>query len=395
MLALLLAAVTVSTAFEGGNLGKVETVAPDHLRCAVKGQADQNGRNRQANWYYFELKNLPSGSFRFDLTDLVGEYNFKPGSHAVTKGTRPVYSYDGGRTWNHFTDDQVSWNDTAKELSVRFTPAKAVIRIAHTAPYTQIDLEVLHKELAAKPYFHQEIIGKSVHGRPIPLWTITDPQAPESGKRVIWWMVRQHAWETGTSWVLEGGLRRLAADTPDSASLRKRFIFKILPCPDPDGMAEGAVRFNANGYDINRNWDAIDPILMPEIAAQRKAVIGWVDGGHQIDLFLSMHNTESVDYIDGPLAALRPTADRFQRLLNEKTVFYAPNGPRDAGESTTPGMKGRKTVHQELFAARKIPAFLMEQMVERHPLLKRPPTVQDRLEFGAALVDVLTQTVEP
>lgn len=397
MLALLLAAVTVTTSFEGGNLGKVETVAPDHLRLAVKGQADQNGRNRQANWYYFELGNLPKGPFRFDLTDLVGEYNFKPGSHAVTKGTRPVYSYDGGRTWTHFTDDQVSWNEEAKELTVRFTPAKTAIRVAHTPPYTNSNLQVLLKEFAGKPFLKQEVIGKSVHGRPIPLLTITDTATPEASKQVIWWMVRQHAWETGTSWALEGGLRKLLS--AGSADLRKRFIFKVLPCPDPDGMAEGGVRFNVNGYDINRNWDAVDPATMPEIAAMRKTILAWVDSGHRIDLFLAMHNTESVDYIDTMLSTggpeLNALAQRFQRLLNEKTVFYAPNGPRDAGESTTPGMKGRKTVHQELFAARKVPAFLMEQMVENHPQLHHPPTVQDRLDFGAALVDVLTEAVAP
>lgn len=390
MLALLLAAVTVSIAFEGGSLGKVEIVAPDHLRCAVKGQADQNGRNRQANWYYFEFRNLPSGSFRFELTDLLGEYNFKPGTHAVTKGTRPVYSYDGGRTWTHFTDNQVSWDEQAKELTVRFVPVKPAIRIAHTAPYTNSNLKVLLEEFNGKPFIKQENIGKSVHGRPIPLLTITDFSAPDAGKKVIWWMARQHAWETGTSWALEGGLRRLLA--PESASLRKAFIFKILPFPDPDGVADGAVRFNANGYDLNRNWDAVDATLMPEIAAEKKAILAWVDAGHRIDLLLAMHNTESVEYIEGPAI---PLAARFQRLLDEKTYFYAPKGPRTAAESTTPGMKGRKTIYQELYAARKIPAFLMEQMVENHPRLHRPPTVGDRLAFGAALVDVLTRAVQP
>lgn len=391
MLALLLAAVTVSTAFEGGSIGKVTPVGPDHLRCAVQGQADQNGRNRQANWYYFELRGLPRTPFRFDLTDVVGEYNFKPGAHAVTKGTRPVYSYDGGKTWSHFTDSQISWNDDAKELTVRFTPEKPVVRIAHVAPYTNANLQALLKEFEGKPFLKQETIGKSVHGRPVLLLTITDFSAPDSGKKVIWWMARQHAWETGTSWALEGGLRRLLA--PEAASLRKSFIFKVFPFPDPDGVAEGAVRFNANGYDVNRNWDAIDPKLMPEIAAQKKAIFDWLDAGRRIDLFLAMHNTESVDYIDGPLKTMRPLAERFQRLLNEKTVFYAPNGPREAGDTTTPGMKGRRTVHQELYATRGIPAFLMEQMVENHPLLHRPPTVADRLAFGAALVTVLTETV--
>src|SRR2546430_949329 len=56
---LLAAAIAVSASFEGGSIGRVENLAPNHLRCSVSGQADQNNRNRQANRYYFRLDNLP------------------------------------------------------------------------------------------------------------------------------------------------------------------------------------------------------------------------------------------------------------------------------------------------------------------------------------------------
>ena len=49
------AGIGVLADFEGGSIGKVERVSPTHLRCAVKGQSDQDHRNRQANWYYFEI----------------------------------------------------------------------------------------------------------------------------------------------------------------------------------------------------------------------------------------------------------------------------------------------------------------------------------------------------
>jgi hypothetical protein len=56
-------------------------------------------------------------------------------------------------------------------------------------------------------------------------------------------------------------------------------------------------------------------------------------------------------------------------------------------------MKGRMSVNQGLFAERKVPAFLMELMVDSSPKLSRLPTVEDRLEFGAALVRVMCETV--
>jgi len=162
-------------------------------------------------------------------------------------------------------------------------------------------------------------------------------------------------------------------------------------------VARGGVRFNNHGYDLNRNWDAADPKLMPEIWSQRTALLGWVDSGHRIDLFLTLHNTESVDYVEGPLSAggpnIKALGQRFWKLLDEKTRFYSPGGPRGAGTSTTPGMKGRMSVNQALFHDRKIPAFLMELMVDSSPKLSRPPTAGDRLEFGAALVQVMCAAV--
>jgi hypothetical protein len=132
---------------------------------------------------------------------------------------------------------------------------------------------------------------------------------------------------------------------------------------------------------------------MPEITAQRKAILDWVDSGRHIDLFLALHNTESEDYVEGPIEAggaqVRALAARFQKLLDETGFFHSPKGPRNAGATTTPGMKGRMTVNQGLFHDRRIPAFLMEQMVRWNPRLGRLPTVQDRLDFGAALARVL------
>src|SRR5690242_3057457 len=97
-----LVAIAVSANFEGGNIGKIEHVSATHLRCAVQGEADQDGHNRQANWYYFRLDNLPRAAVTIELVNIAGEYNYRP-ANSVTRNTRPVYSYDQ-RTWQHFRD---------------------------------------------------------------------------------------------------------------------------------------------------------------------------------------------------------------------------------------------------------------------------------------------------
>jgi hypothetical protein len=50
------------------------------------------------------------------------------------------------------------------------------------------------------------------------------------------------------------------------------------------------------------------------------------------------------------------------------------------------------TVVQGLYAGRKIPAFLIEQMVVKHPKLGRQPNAEDRKAFGADLIRAMSAT---
>jgi hypothetical protein len=113
----------IHTDFEGGSLGTVERVSETYWRCGLAGESDDKNRNRQASWYYFRLENAKNKSLTLDLTDLVGEYNYKPGAHAITSQTRPVVSYDN-RTWRHLTDEEVVWDEEKIELRLKLTPEK-------------------------------------------------------------------------------------------------------------------------------------------------------------------------------------------------------------------------------------------------------------------------------
>ena len=394
MIAALVLAVSLHTNFEAGSLAKFEAVSPTHFRCSVKGEVDQDGRNRQASWYYFRLDDAAGKEITVELVDLAGEYNYHPGAFSITRATRPVYSYDG-KTWKHFRDQEVRWDDHVPSLRLRFTPAKNRIWIAHVPPYTNADLAALLKNFRGNPYLKDTVIGKTAGGRDLLLLTITNPAVPEINKKVVWLMARQHAWEAGTSWVAEGAIRYLLSADSGATHLRDALIFKIFPLVDPDGVARGGVRFDTHGYDLNRNWDTVQPQLMPEIAAHRKAVLDWIDAGRRIDLFLTLHDTESEEYLEGPLTAggapVRELATRLSQLLTETTSY---NPTRPPGDSTSARPQpGRMTVDQGLFRDRAIPAFLMEQMVDFNSKLGHRPEVEDRLEFGAGLARAMEGAV--
>ncbi|RPH51532.1 MAG: hypothetical protein EHM91_01055 [Planctomycetota bacterium] len=368
--------ISIRTDFEGGSLGKVEQVSETHFRCAVAGQADQNGRNRQASWYFFRLDGAKGREVTITMTDLRGEYNFKPGGLCVRDDTPPVISSDG-KTWRHLGEK----NEFAKdEATFKVTPESDTLWIAHIEPYTASRLDRFLGEIRSSPHLKDDVIGKTVEGRDLHLLTITEsPGAP-----VVWLMCRQHAWETGTSFVGEGAIRFLLS--AEARPLRQKLVFKILPMVDPDGCARGGVRFNRHGYDVNRNWDSADPEnpdsrrLMPEICAAKKAITGpWA-------VFLTLHNQESGEWLSSS-EKHQAVADRLFAVLQQKSTFNpSEKGPRPPGPKYTPG---RATVYEYLDREKGLPAFLMEQGITRSSKLGRLPTSQDRLEFGKQLIQVL------
>ena len=389
MLMLLAVAASIHSDFEGGRVGRVEWTTPAHVRIAVAGENDQDGRNRQANWFFFRIDGAKQ-DVTVDLVDLPGEYNYRPNRGAVTADTLPWISTDLKR-WRQV--EAAEYDPAEPRLRFHVNPGRQPLWVAHVPPYTNRDLAALVRQVRTVRFLHQTAIGKSVEGRDILLLTITAP-GPESGRKVVWLMARQHSWEAGTSWAAEGLIRFLVSADPKAARIRGATVFKILPLCDPDGVARGGVRFNKFGFDLNRNWDREDPVRMPEIAAQRRTILQWLDSGRRIDLFLSLHNTETAEYLAGPPdpdGRYRGLLGKLARLLEEKTGFQPTRPARNEDEERTPG---RMNVVQGLWHDRRIPAFLTEQRISKHPKLGRAPGIEDRMSYGAALARVLAEAVE-
>lgn len=97
-------------------------------------------------------------------------------------------------------------------------------------------------------------IGTSVQGRP--LWCIVVDVPSTTPKKTVLMGVRQHGDEFGSSYLLEGALDLLLGRgglTP-APELLEKVRWVIYPLMNPDG-AFADVRYNANGVDLNRDWD--------------------------------------------------------------------------------------------------------------------------------------------
>ncbi len=384
----------ISADFEGGSIGACRSVGENHVECKVRGETDQDGRNRQASWFYLRLDGAAGKPVTIDLVDLAGEYNYKPAPGGITDKTPPWISYDETH-WEPAAG--VEYRAEPPRLRVRFTPRAEPVWLARLPPYTNRNLEKLLSEVRDSPALQVETIGKSAEGRDLYLLTFETPGKGPSPKKTIWLMFRQHAWEAGTSWVAEGAIRYLAGTK--ARSLLRQAVIKIFPMPDPDGVARGGVRFNKYGYDLNRNWDRILPRKMPEIAAHYAAVRKWLESGRTVEMFLTVHNTEVHEYIEGPPEPQGPIVKelmmRFFHSLQYQTSFAATRPPQPAKPTTVPGRKGSMTVYQFLSREHGIPAFLMELAIARNPKVGGFRTIEDWQRFGEQLIRMLVYSVRP
>ncbi|HSU69660.1 MAG TPA: M14-type cytosolic carboxypeptidase, partial [Tepidisphaeraceae bacterium] len=360
------------------------------FRCHVVGQEDERGRNRQATWYYFRIDHVAGRQVTIVLTDFVGEYHNRPGACPMGPDIAPVFSYDG-KTWTHFSD--FSFDNEKKETTLRFHGDQDSIWIAHIPPYTAGDLKRLLSGLEKSNTATVEMIGKTVQGRDIPLVTVTNPDVPDEKKKTVWLQARQHAWEAGTSYVMEGALRFITSGDPAAGNLRDRVVFKFTPMVDLDGCANGQVRSNANGYDVNQHWEHVDLRhpeflrLMPEIWYTKKAILQCAGTGHGIDLLVNMHNTETGEFLDTEASdeATLQVMHRFDDLLAANTSF-------DPIRKLTV-MKMAPDDTNSLYRQMKVPVLLMEQRISTSKKLGHRPTVEDRITFGRQLIEAMSQAV--
>jgi hypothetical protein len=385
-------AVRFDTEFEGGSLRTIERIGEGVFRCHVRGQQDEHGRNRQASWYFFRMDGVKGRDLTLTLTDFVGEYDGRPGACPMGPEIVPVYSEDGEH-WRGVPE--VAWDDRTKEATIRLRPEGDKVWIAHQTPYTPGRLARLLERIKRCDDARVEVIGKSVRGRDLHLVTVTDPDVPDRDKVTVWLQARQHAWESGTSFVMEGALRFIASDDQEVRLLRRKVIFIFTPMVDPDGCAAGQVRFNAHGYDVNRHWGEVDLRrrrlleLMPEVWYAKKAIVGHVEAGRKPRLLVNLHNTETNEY-------LRTMADddesrgivtRLSNRLVREAGFQPSSGPEFGARAD-----GSANV---LHAETGVLVVLMEQRIAKDPATGRAPTADDRLAYGERLVRIMAESALP
>jgi len=146
-----------------------------------------------------------------------------------------------GRDWQQVDGVTEGWVAT-----VKFTADRGDTKVGLSPWYPYADSLRFVNALPEHPHLGKRLVGKSDGGCEHWELTITDISAAPEGKRTIFWHAREHAYETWSSFAMEGLVEFLLS--PEAAEFRRRYVIVLHPMTNVDGVAQG-FEYRA-GYDF-------------------------------------------------------------------------------------------------------------------------------------------------
>ena len=240
-------------------------------------------------WFYFRMDNVKGKQLYLNFVN--------------TDPLRCVYSYDNENFVRLTPCEGVERN------KVNVTFEQNTVYLAYYTPYTYSHLQkrlaewvnrykpeptdsvviAIMSRMPHKGFVWLDTIGYSTQNRPIQMLTITDSDRDSYGKKKIWIHGRIHPSESPASWHLDGFIDALLTLTPETTEMLQNAVFYIVPFINPDGVANGLSRSNANGVNMEINWGRPDDSTQLEVRVM-KAKMQELAKDTAFDLFLNMHS---------------------------------------------------------------------------------------------------------
>jgi len=255
-----------SSDFECGNGANFVETAPRHWRMNVR--ADRPGYD---HFFHFrvEAEENDDGPFQIEILpapelDHLGgaartPWAFAP--HVLWRKLRP----EGA--WERMSPD--AFAVTPEKIVIRQLMRAGDVRyFAEACPLSYSSLTRHMQELAAsRPCVATLNLGETTAQRALVGVRVTDANVPAAEKSGVFILAGQHGTEFAGMFAAQGALDFLVSRLPQAAALRRRYVFDILPCANPDGNAHGLGCSNTEGRDQLEAFENIADALAPPSAA--------------------------------------------------------------------------------------------------------------------------------
>ena len=216
----------------------------------------------------YENNNEKNSMIKLNIINKPKDKNFYNGQCPVlmfdtsinkwTRNTFNVYAINNGLKNPNLKNEFKSYFSLT--FSFNFKPnVKYYFASCYPYTYTQLRLylNTLNKNCYKKIIKFGEA-GKTFNNNKIPYIVITNFECDEeelNEKKCVLVTGRIHSGETVSSYVVQGLIDFLVnLNNPISKYLRDKFIFKIIPMLNIDGVIFGNYRLNILGKDMNRLW---------------------------------------------------------------------------------------------------------------------------------------------
>lgn len=326
----------VTTDFEGGS---AQVIDIDDTMRTVRFMPGGDARRGWPCWWYLRVDGLEPGTpltLRLQGSASTKQAGDAPLAAAWAMPRHATWSSDG-QEWRQ-TEQGVRDGDF---MVYRIVPPGRAVLVAWGPPFTPAAAAGFVRSLAERhDHANAETLCRSREGRSVPMLHVRSGDLADPRRFGIWVQARQHAWESGSSWVARGFAEWCVSDAPEAIWLRDHADIFIVPIMDVDNAASGNGGKDAEPWDHNRDWSQ-QPRWAETAAAQRR-VAGLVAEG-RMDVFLDLHNPAPGDpsffYVLDP-RFLPPAAvavrDRFVATAYRRIAALKPLMPM----SNTPKLTG-------------------------------------------------------
>ncbi|XP_021109263.1 cytosolic carboxypeptidase-like protein 5 isoform X3 [Heterocephalus glaber] len=272
--------------------------------------AETEFENGNRSWFYFSVRGGTPGKLI-----KINIMNMNKQSKLYSQGMAPfVRTLPSRPRWERIRDRPTfEMTETKFVLSFvhRFVEGRgATTFFAFCYPFSYSDCQDLLNQLDQRfpencpthsspldtIYYHRELLCYSLDGLRVDLLTITschglqedreprleqlfpDTSTPRpfhfTGKRIFFLSSRVHPGETPSSFVFNGFLDFiLRPDDPRAQTLRRLFVFKLIPMLNPDGVVRGHYRTDSRGVNLNRQYLKPDAVLHPAIYGAKAVLL--------------------------------------------------------------------------------------------------------------------------
>ncbi|KAK5643634.1 hypothetical protein RI129_007479 [Pyrocoelia pectoralis] len=267
--------------FESGNLAKAIKITAIYYELYLRTDLYTN---KHMQWFYFKVTHMKKGIvYRFSIVNMTKDESlYNDGMKPLLYSTKDAQLHNVG--WRrcgdnitYFCNENVGPEETEQLMTysltftLEFPHDDDEVYLSYCYPYTYTDLQDYLLDLSKHPvkstYTSLRLLCKTLAGNNLYYVTVTAPRDSNETKRkkAIVVTARVHPGETPASWMMKGVLDFLTGDSGPAKELRDKFIFKLVPMLNPDGVIVGNTRCSLTGKDLNRQYRTVIRETYPSI----------------------------------------------------------------------------------------------------------------------------------